>query len=86
MTPNLAENLPTTGLTFSSIQHAMTTITMATHQPVHKSRSGLEEMESEGKMSFIAKGLSLGCLRCFETRSLLQRGPVKVGTKTFNMR
>lgn len=51
-TPNFEESLPTTGPTFSSVQHAMTTITMATHQLVHKSRSGLEEMESEGKSFF----------------------------------
>ncbi|KAG7240271.1 hypothetical protein INR49_027082 [Caranx melampygus] len=46
-TPNLEENLPTTGPSLSSFQHTMTTVTMAAHQPVHKSRSGLEEMESE---------------------------------------
>ncbi|XP_051263943.1 mucin-19-like isoform X1 [Dicentrarchus labrax] len=46
-TQNLQENLPTTGPSFSSFQHAMTTVTMETHQAVHKSRSGLEEMESE---------------------------------------
>ncbi|XP_040920833.1 uncharacterized protein LOC121199905 [Toxotes jaculatrix] len=46
-TPDLEENLPTTGPSLSSFQHAMTTVTMAAHQPVHKSRSGLEEMESE---------------------------------------
>ncbi|XP_045916702.1 uncharacterized protein LOC123977779 isoform X2 [Micropterus dolomieu] len=45
-TPTLDGNLPTTGPS-SSFLHAMTTVTMATHQPVHKSRSGLEEMESE---------------------------------------
>lgn len=53
-TPNLEENLPPSGPSLSSFQRATTTVTMATHQPVHKSRSGLEEMESEGKMSFIA--------------------------------
>ncbi|XP_029318855.1 uncharacterized protein armh4 isoform X2 [Cottoperca gobio] len=46
-TANPEEDLPTTGPSFSSFQHAMTTVTMATHQPAHKSRSGLEEMESE---------------------------------------
>ncbi|XP_023286123.1 uncharacterized protein C14orf37 homolog isoform X1 [Seriola lalandi dorsalis] len=46
-TPNLEENLPTTGPSLSSFQHTMTTVTMAAHQPVHKSRSGLEGMESE---------------------------------------
>ncbi|KAI9528124.1 hypothetical protein NQZ68_023104 [Dissostichus eleginoides] len=46
-TANLEENLPTTDPSFSSLQHAMTTVSMATHHPVHKSRSGLEEMESE---------------------------------------
>ncbi|XP_051816484.1 uncharacterized protein LOC110951400 isoform X1 [Acanthochromis polyacanthus] len=46
-TPNLEENLSSTGPSLSSFQHAMTTVTMATHHPVHKSRSGLEEMESE---------------------------------------
>ncbi|KAI3363791.1 hypothetical protein L3Q82_001398 [Scortum barcoo] len=46
-TTYLEENLPTTGPSFSSFQHAMTTVTMATHQPEHKSRSGLEEIESE---------------------------------------
>lgn len=41
-----------TGPTFSSVQHAITTVTIPrAHQPVHKSRSGLEEMDSEGKMS-----------------------------------
>lgn len=85
MTPNLEENLPAAGPTFSSVQHATTTITMATHQLVHESRSGLEEMESEGKMGFIAnlKCLSSSCCRCFDTGSLLQRGPVKDGTDSF---
>ncbi|XP_059211892.1 uncharacterized protein LOC131990785 isoform X2 [Centropristis striata] len=46
-TPNLEENLPTIGPSSSSLQHAMTTVTMATHHPAHKSRSGLDEMESE---------------------------------------
>ncbi|XP_035534817.1 armadillo-like helical domain-containing protein 4 isoform X2 [Morone saxatilis] len=46
-TQNLQEDLPTTGPSFSSFQHAMTTVTMETHQAMHKSRSGLEEMESE---------------------------------------
>ncbi|GAA6231076.1 uncharacterized protein LOC121199905 [Lates japonicus] len=46
-TPNPEEDLPTTGPSLSSYQHAMTTVTMAAHHPVHKSRSGLEEMESE---------------------------------------
>lgn len=46
-TPNLEENLSSTGPSLSSFQHAMTTVTMATHPPAHKSRSGLEEMESE---------------------------------------
>ncbi|XP_071334953.1 armadillo-like helical domain-containing protein 4 isoform X2 [Trachinotus anak] len=46
-TPNLEGNLPTTGPSLSSFQHTMTTVTMAARQPVHKSRSGLEEMESE---------------------------------------
>ncbi|XP_034999686.1 armadillo-like helical domain-containing protein 4 [Hippoglossus stenolepis] len=46
-TPNLEGYLPTTGPSLSSFPHAMTTVTMAAHQPVHKSRSGLEEMESE---------------------------------------
>ncbi|XP_035473338.2 uncharacterized protein LOC118290089 isoform X3 [Scophthalmus maximus] len=46
-TPNLEEYLPTTGPSLSSFQHSRTTVTMAAHQPVHKSRSGLEEMESE---------------------------------------
>lgn len=45
------ENQPTTGpssSSSSSLEHAMTTVTMATHRLAHKSRSGLEEMESEG--------------------------------------
>ncbi|XP_032398481.1 uncharacterized protein armh4 isoform X2 [Etheostoma spectabile] len=46
-TPNLEENLPTVGPSFSSFQHSMTTVTMVTHHPAHRSRSGLEEMESE---------------------------------------
>nr|XP_033504156.1 uncharacterized protein LOC117270586 isoform X1 [Epinephelus lanceolatus]XP_033504157.1 uncharacterized protein LOC117270586 isoform X1 [Epinephelus lanceolatus] len=46
-TLNLEENLPTTGPSFSSFHRAMTTVTMATHHLVHKSRLGLEEMESE---------------------------------------
>ncbi|XP_062267151.1 armadillo-like helical domain-containing protein 4 isoform X2 [Platichthys flesus] len=46
-TPNLEGYLPTTGPSLSSFPHAMTTVTMAAHQPVQKSRSGLEEMESE---------------------------------------
>lgn len=54
-TPNLEDNVPTTDPSHSSFQHAMTTVTMATHQPMHKSRSGLEEMESEGKTSSIAE-------------------------------
>lgn len=33
----------------------MTTVTMATHHPAHKS-TGLEEMESEGKARFTADG------------------------------
>ncbi|XP_047429391.1 armadillo-like helical domain-containing protein 4 isoform X2 [Mugil cephalus] len=45
--PNLEDNLPSTDTPLSSFQHAMTTVTTATHHPVHKSRSGLEEMESE---------------------------------------
>lgn len=50
-TPDL-EKLFTAGPTFSSVQHAITTVTIPrAHQPVHKSRSGLEEMDSEGKMS-----------------------------------
>ncbi|XP_029352527.1 uncharacterized protein armh4 isoform X2 [Echeneis naucrates] len=40
-------DLPTIGSSLSSFQHTMTTVTMKAHQPVHKSRSGLEEMESE---------------------------------------
>lgn len=55
-TPNPEEDLPTTGPSLSSYQHAMTIVTMAAHHPVHKSRSGLEEMESEGKTSFITQG------------------------------
>lgn len=56
-TPNIEENLPTAGSpSFSSLQHAMTTVTMATHHPAHKSTSGLEEMESEGKARFTADG------------------------------
>ncbi|KAK9531770.1 hypothetical protein VZT92_011176 [Zoarces viviparus] len=47
-TPNLEERLPTAGpSSSSSFQHAMTTVTTATHHREHKSRSGLEEMESE---------------------------------------
>ncbi|XP_034555276.1 uncharacterized protein LOC117824038 isoform X2 [Notolabrus celidotus] len=46
-TQNLQDNLPTTSLPLSSFQQAMTTVTIATHQPAHKSRSGLEEMESD---------------------------------------
>lgn len=53
-TPNLEDNQPTSGPSLSSFQHATTTVTMATRHPAHKSRSGLEEMESEGQMSFIA--------------------------------
>lgn len=50
-TPDV-EKLFTTSPTFSSVQHAITTVMIPrTHQPVHKSRSGLEEMDSEGKMS-----------------------------------
>ncbi|KAM6915178.1 uncharacterized protein armh4 [Xenentodon cancila] len=33
-----------------SIQHAVTTVTMETHQLVHNSRTGLEEMESEEEL------------------------------------
>ncbi|XP_029983912.1 armadillo-like helical domain-containing protein 4 isoform X3 [Sphaeramia orbicularis] len=46
-TPNLDENLPTTGPSHSSFQRSMTTVTMVTHQPVPKSRSALDEMESD---------------------------------------
>lgn len=46
-TENLQENLPTAVPSLSSIQHSLTTVTMATHQPAHTSRSGLEEMESD---------------------------------------
>ncbi|XP_034755805.1 uncharacterized protein LOC117961335 isoform X2 [Etheostoma cragini] len=46
-TPNLEGNLPTVGPSFSSFQHSMTTVTMKTHHPAPRSRSGLEEMESE---------------------------------------
>ncbi|XP_072218376.1 uncharacterized protein [Leuresthes tenuis] len=46
-TSSLVENVPSTGPSFSSLQHAMATVSMATHQLPHKSRSGLEEMESE---------------------------------------
>ncbi|KAM4522220.1 uncharacterized protein armh4 isoform 2-T3 [Odontesthes bonariensis] len=46
-TSSPVENMPSTGPSLSSLQHAMTTVTMATHQLPHKSRSGLEEMESE---------------------------------------
>ncbi|XP_074542116.1 uncharacterized protein armh4 [Halichoeres trimaculatus] len=46
-TQNLQDNLPTDSLPLSSLQQAMTTVTIATHQPVHKSRLGLEEMESD---------------------------------------
>ncbi|XP_069014633.1 armadillo-like helical domain-containing protein 4 isoform X1 [Embiotoca jacksoni] len=46
-TSNLEEDSASTGPPLSSFQYAMTTVTMATHQPVHKSRSGLEEMESD---------------------------------------
>lgn len=57
-TLNIEGKLPTTGgPSFSSLQHAMTTVTMATHHPAHKSTSGLEEMESEGKARFAADGM-----------------------------
>ncbi|XP_042359095.1 armadillo-like helical domain-containing protein 4 isoform X2 [Plectropomus leopardus] len=46
-TPNLEDSLPATSPSLSSLQRAMTTVTMATHHPAHKSRLGLEEMESE---------------------------------------
>ncbi|CAG5928231.1 unnamed protein product [Menidia menidia] len=46
-TPSFVENIPSTGPSLSSLQHAMTAVTMATHQFPHKSRVGLEEMESE---------------------------------------
>ncbi|KAM9703450.1 uncharacterized protein armh4 isoform 2-T4 [Menidia menidia] len=46
-TPSFVENIPSTGPSLSSLQHAMTVVTMATHQFPHKSRVGLEEMESE---------------------------------------
>lgn len=49
-TPNLEDNLPTTGPSLASFQHAM-----AARQPMHKSRSGLEDMESEGKQGFLFK-------------------------------
>ncbi|XP_029902631.1 endochitinase A isoform X2 [Myripristis murdjan] len=45
--PNLEAALPTTGPSVSSIQRSVTTVTKATHRLVSKSRSGLEEMESE---------------------------------------
>ncbi|XP_056872138.1 armadillo-like helical domain-containing protein 4 isoform X3 [Takifugu flavidus] len=43
--PKLEANLSTRGSTFSSDQHAVTALTVTTHQ--HKSRSGLEAMESD---------------------------------------
>lgn len=46
-TPNLDENLPTIGPSHSSFQRSMTTVTMVTYQPVPKSRSALDEMESD---------------------------------------
>ncbi|XP_077949742.1 uncharacterized protein armh4 isoform X3 [Gasterosteus aculeatus] len=46
-TPDPEERLPATGPSLSSFRRAMTTVTMATRRPAHKSRSGLEEMESE---------------------------------------
>ncbi|XP_041831866.1 uncharacterized protein LOC121633731 isoform X2 [Melanotaenia boesemani] len=46
-TSSFRENMPSTGPSLSSLQYAMTTVTMATHQLPHKSRFGLEEMESE---------------------------------------
>lgn len=49
-TQNLQDNFPTASLPLSSLQQAMTTVTMATHQLVHKSRSGSEEMESDEEL------------------------------------
>lgn len=42
-----ARTMPPTGPSMLSLQYAMTTVTMATHQLPHKPRSGLEGMESE---------------------------------------
>ncbi|XP_061602579.1 uncharacterized protein LOC133464548 [Cololabis saira] len=49
-TSNPEENIPSTDPSLSSIQFAMTTVTMETHQRVHNSRTGLEEMESEEEL------------------------------------
>lgn len=46
-TSNLDQNSQTTGPAPSSIQASMTTVTMTTHRHGPKSRSGLQEMESE---------------------------------------
>nr|XP_020459398.1 uncharacterized protein C14orf37 homolog isoform X2 [Monopterus albus] len=46
-TPNLEERQPTTGSSLSSSQQARRTVTMETHQPVHKIRSGFEGMSEE---------------------------------------
>uniref|UniRef100_A0A1A7X4C4 Chromosome 14 open reading frame 37 n=1 Tax=Iconisemion striatum TaxID=60296 RepID=A0A1A7X4C4_9TELE len=46
-TSNSEGNVPSAGPSLLSLQHTMTTVTMATHQLLHKSRPGLEEMDSE---------------------------------------
>ncbi|KAK2890326.1 uncharacterized protein [Channa argus] len=46
-TQNLVDNLPTRGPSRSSFQHSMTTVTMTTRHPEHKSRTRFDEMESE---------------------------------------
>ncbi|KAM3602947.1 uncharacterized protein V6R79_013773 [Siganus canaliculatus] len=46
-TPSLEESLAITRASVTSSQHAVTMVTMTTHHPAHKSRSGFEEMESE---------------------------------------
>uniref|UniRef100_A0A1A8I1M4 Chromosome 14 open reading frame 37 n=1 Tax=Nothobranchius kuhntae TaxID=321403 RepID=A0A1A8I1M4_NOTKU len=46
-TSNFGENVPSAGPSLSSLQHTLTTVTMATHQLLHKSRPGLDEMDSE---------------------------------------
>lgn len=55
-TPNGEKNLSARDPSLSSFQHAM--VTMVTHQPANKSRSRLEEMESEGKIDWDFKYFS----------------------------
>lgn len=80
--PKLEAISPTRGPAFSSDQHAMTASTATARH--HKSRSGLEAMESDGERISSVKVQRRS--RCFKTRFLDQAPLVcssqRVPTKT----